>query len=512
VRRPDPSAGSSLLTIGIVVVLALLLSVVRLIPSGPSPTGLGSSESDLATDDGGAVAGAEGGGAVAADAGAAVGADAAGNGAQQSGAAAGGRGTAAVGGQCTGGGNGGATDVGVTAKSVKLAATIVADGPGSSFLGPVRTGMNAVVNKVNRAGGICGRTLNLILRNDSWDADRGSQYIKNFVEGEQVFALAVVPSSEGLRAADDYIRAKQVPVVGTDGMIINQYRNPWIWPVATSTISTMHVMAKEAYDRGARVFGLVFDAKYRFGVEGAYAFNQAVKRLTGSDIEGYDPSLKKCIVLFCGLQPGQPAYTREARTVNDGCNTHNAANKRCDFIAYLLEPDTALSFLREGRDGLPALGAAGLGGAQPLFTRSFAENCKSLCDGMWVWTGYNPPIEALASTPAAGQYVNDIRNESASADVTNQFLEGGYLGMSLLVTALEKVGPTLTRANLKSVLDSTTFDSGLSNPLTWKAGDHFANRSAQAFSIQYKQTFNGWRQQTKFIQDPWVGQDIPSGE
>jgi hypothetical protein len=92
--------------------------------------------------------------------------------------------------------------------------------------------------------------------------------------------------------------------------------------------------------------------------------------------------------------------------------------------------------------------------------------------------------------------------------VTNQFLEGGYLGMSLLVESIQKVGPNLTRANLRTALDSMTFDIGLSSPLSWRPGNHFANTSAQAFAIQYKQAFNGWRQKTGFIQDPWVGQDV----
>jgi ABC-type branched-subunit amino acid transport system substrate-binding protein len=297
----------------------------------------------------------------------------------------------------------------------------------------------------------------------------------------------------------------KVPVVGTDGMLIHQYRNPWIWPVATSTISTMHIMAKNAHERGAKEFGIVFDANYHFGVEGAYAFNAAVKRLTNKDIVGYDPSLKQCTGRFCGIQPGKASYASEAQSFNNGCY----GTGRCDFVAFLLEPQTAVSFIGAGRPANPVIG---FGGAQPLFTRGLAENCKGYCDGMWVWTGYNPPIEALASQPAVARYVNDVRQESDTADVANQFLEGGYVGMSLLVEALTRTGSNLTRERLKATLDNMTFDSGLSTPLTWREGNHFANSAAQAFEIQYKQTFSGWRQKTGFLADPWVGQDIPAGE
>src|SRR5205807_2579628 len=84
---------------------------------------------------------------------------------------------------------------------------------------------------------------------------------------------------------------------------------------------------------------------------------------------------------------------------------------------------------------------------------------------------------------AVGQYVNAVRSVSSSADVDNQFLEGGYDGMLLFVQALKAVGPNLTRASLRHVLDSMTFDSGLSQPLSWQAGNHFANRQMLRFAV-----------------------------
>ena len=518
-KRSDPSVGSALLTLGVIVAVGVLLSLVTVVPSGSSQVnagpagnngpssgddgGTGVGDAGL-TEDGTGTGDGSGGGATGTGSG-----TGGGTGGGSTGGGGGSTGTGSAGATaCSVGKNGGSTDVGVSGSTIKLAATVVADGPGSSFLGPVRVGMTAVLNKANKAGGICGRRLNLTLRNDSWEATRGATFIQNFVESDKVFALAVVPSSEGLLASDSYIKAKGVPVVGTDGMLAHQYKNPWIWPVATSTVATMHVMAKNATDRGAKNVGIVFDAKYHFGVEGAFAFNQAIKRSTGADIPGFDSSLKKCIERFCGIQPGKASYVSEARQFNQAC--YETA-PRCDFVAFLLEPDTALSFISEGRPAQPLLDPDGFGMAQPLFTRDLAESCKNQCDNMWVWTGYNPPIEALATQPAVARYVTDVRQESATVDVTNQFLEGGYVGMSLLVAALQKVGPSLTRANLANVLDNMTFDSGLSSPLTWKKGNHYANVSAQAFAISYKQTFNGWRQKTGFLQDPYVGQDTEAG-
>lgn len=403
--------------------------------------------------------------------------------------------------------NGGATDVGVTATSIKLGATVVDSGIGASFLRDARFGMNAVKNAINRRGGICGRKLNLVLIDDGWSFVQGGDFIRNLVEQEKVFALAVVPSSEGLKNVSDagYLRRKRVPVVGTDGMLIHQYTDPWIWPVAASTISTMHVMVKQAYDAGARRFGIVYEHTYHFGLEGAYAFNEAVKRVTGAGVEGYSNPLSspKCRGRFCGIAAGQASYGSEIQSFNNSC----FAEPRCDFVALLLEPATALTWMTGGAI-TPADGFK-MGGPQPLFSRSFAEECGTRCNNLRLWTGYEPPIGGNLGRPAIAEYVNLVRGVSSSADVNSTFVEGAYIGMRLLVQALERVGPDLTRKRLAQVLDSFGLDLGLSAPLTWRAGDHFANTRMQAWSIQYKDRFSGWRDDRISVEDPWVGMDIP---
>jgi branched-chain amino acid transport system substrate-binding protein len=408
---------------------------------------------------------------------------------------------------CAPGSNGGATDVGVTAGAIKLGATVVDSGIGASFLRDARFGMVAVKDAINRAGGICGRKLELVLVDDGWESLQGGDYIRDLVEDKKVFALAVVPSSEGLKNVSDsgYLRRKGVPVVGSDGMLIHQYDDPYIWPVAASTVSAMHVMAKQAFDAGARHFGIVYESTYHFGLEGAYAFNAAVKRLTGHDIDGYSDPLKnqKCEGRFCGIAAGRPSYSTEIDTFNSSCLTQ----PRCDFVALLLEPATAISWLTGG-----ALGPGEqvrMGGPQPLFTRNFAQQCGTKCNGLWLWTGYDPPVGANASKAAVSQYLDAVKATNSSADFTNTFVEGAYVGMRMLVEALARVGPDLTRARLIGVLDSMTFDSGLSAPLTWRPGNHFANVRLQAWSIQFKDRFSGWRDEQTQLVDPWVGQDVP---
>jgi ABC-type branched-subunit amino acid transport system substrate-binding protein len=153
-----------------------------------------------------------------------------------------------------------------------------------------------------------------------------------------------------------------------------------------------------------------------------------------------------------------------------------------------------------------------MGGVQPLFTSDFGTACGIACHDMWLWTSYTPPLGDFLSRPAVAAYVNDVKAASSSADYTNSFVEGGYVGMQLMVKALQSTGPNLTRAGLQATLDSMTFDSGgLAPVLKWTPGNHFANTHMQAYSIQYKGGFNGWRDVQVGYDDPWVGEDAVKG-
>ncbi|HEV7887401.1 MAG TPA: ABC transporter substrate-binding protein [Acidimicrobiales bacterium] len=439
---------------------------------------------------GGAAAGAGGGGAGAA----------AGAGARKAGAAAG---AAPSRFQCAAGQNGGATDKGVSATKIRLASTHVLSGDGSSFLGSSHVGMEAVVSNINSKGGICGRLLDLTLRDDGWQAPLGASFIQNFINDPTgYFALPVVPSSEGLTQAikSRYIGNGKVPVVGTDGMLKEQYQDPYVWPVATATVSTMRIMAKQAYDSGARQFGIVWDSRYKFGKEGAKAFEQYVKKLPGAHLDAN-----------IGIPPGQPSYPDTER-FNADCGPA----KRCEFVAMLLEPGTAISWINSMGDDSAGrrlgFGSKGTGGAQPLFNAKFARDCGEPCNGMLLWTGYNPPIGEKLNLPGVAKYVNDVKAIDPGADVSNQFLEGAYLGMTVFVEALKRVGPELTRARLKEVMDSLAFQSDLASPLTYGPSRHYANLGAQAFTVRTAAgSFSGFADAgTGFILDPSPG-DFPSG-
>lgn len=405
---------------------------------------------------------------------------------------------------CANNTNAGSSDVGVSSNQIKFAATVVQTGIAADFLADAQYGIEAVRQKVNRAGGICGRLLNIRYDNDGWDTSKGQQLIEGYIGSKQYFGLAVNPSSEGLRGAikSGVIDDNEFPVVGADGMLIGQYQDPWVWPVATSTHSVMHIMVDEAYKRGARTFGIVYDQSYRFGVEGHDAYKGEISRLSGATLVGGAGDM--------AVTGGAPSYKTNADNFKGACGGDGFT--KCDFVALLLEPPTAAQWRRDGGLGKgDAHPKFGLGAPQPLFVDSFArKNCGSECVGLRVWTSFKPPIPPFDGEAAVATYKTDVRAVSSTADLNNPHVEGAYVGMELLVAALKILGPAPTRADLRTVLDSITFDSGLGEPLTYAAGNHFAAISARGFDAIYNvNTFEHWADaQTGWLRDNAVQQDI----
>jgi ABC-type branched-subunit amino acid transport system substrate-binding protein len=269
----------------------------------------------------------------------------------------------------------------------------------------------------------------------------------------------------------------------------------------------MHIIAKFAYDHGARKFGIVYDSKYRFGPEGAGAFNAEVHRLTGSDIPGYSP--QGCNKQYCGVDSSQTGgFSTAITTFDQACNP-------CDAVVMLLEPAPVEAWM-SGEQNQSSAWYKTLFGGEPLFDDNVANNCPGCGRApMYVWTGYHPAIQPFASEAAVAQYKNSLLAVRPSDDPHNEFTEGAYLGTKLFIAAVKKVGANnapLTRGNLQAAINGNSYDLGLSSSaINYNGGGvpHLANTGMAEFGENYSGSFNGWSyQSTGFIQDPAKGQDL----
>jgi ABC-type branched-subunit amino acid transport system substrate-binding protein len=389
---------------------------------------------------------------------------------------------------------------GVSATEIKLGSTFAASGPVSSISGPIFKGVQSYYNKVNSEAGVFGRRIKLVWYDDGWDAQKGKSFIKKLVEQDRVFVLSVVPSSNGLDAAASYLESKKMPVFGTSGLIESQFKSAMQWPVGTSTRSAARIGLIDAKNRGVSNFAIVW-LDLLAGAEARDAIIKSAPSIFGKPIEDLKTAERR--VSLSETDFGPVWATIQSDTAGWQRNHHvSPADGKPDFVIFAIDPTNTIKAMNAAsqKNFQPR---KGWGGGQPLFLNVVAQHNWARKTGLFAGSSYYPP--QVGNVPAVQDYVKTVQKYyGSSVDTTNPFLEGGYAGAAMTVEIMKRSGSCLTREKTIQVANSLTNYSpaGLTRPLTYKPGDHYANTS---YLIAQVQPDGSWKVVTDWIVDPTPG-------
>jgi ABC-type branched-subunit amino acid transport system substrate-binding protein len=119
---------------------------------------------------------------------------------------------------------------GVTAKEILVGGTVPLSGPASKF-GTVGPGANAYFKYVNAHGGVYGRKIRYLYRDDGYDPSRTVDQTRELVQQDKVFAIFNTVGTEHNLAIRGYLNALKVPQIfgGTGSSAIGRgyKRYPW---------------------------------------------------------------------------------------------------------------------------------------------------------------------------------------------------------------------------------------------------------------------------------------------
>jgi ABC-type branched-subunit amino acid transport system substrate-binding protein len=113
--------------------------------------------------------------------------------------------------QGPGGGSGAAADVGITPTSVKVGAHFPLTGVAAPGYSEIPTGAKAYFDFVNAAGGVNGRQIEYVYRDDAYNPTQTSQVVNELVLQDQVFALLSGLGTPTHSAVLDYLNGEGVP-------------------------------------------------------------------------------------------------------------------------------------------------------------------------------------------------------------------------------------------------------------------------------------------------------------
>ena len=181
-----------------------------------------------------------------------------------------------------------ADDAGVTASSVTIGRVMPT---GSPVFGPMSRlhagGAQACVAAANAQGGINGRRILLVDRDDGYDAARAREETRSLVEDAKVFALLGAVGTPTLPPIMEVAERHGVPLVGA-ASVGNEARLPahrFVFPVRMSAAGEASAIVRHQATVGSRRF-VVLASKEAYGPAGAAAFESALREagLAGTTI------------------------------------------------------------------------------------------------------------------------------------------------------------------------------------------------------------------------------------
>jgi branched-chain amino acid transport system substrate-binding protein len=99
---------------------------------------------------------------------------------------------------------------GVTASTITIGGTVPITGPAALF-GSVGRGADAYFKYVNAHGGVNGRKIKYLYRDDAYDPSKTVQLTRELVENDKVFAIFSPIGTDNTIATTDYLNAAKVP-------------------------------------------------------------------------------------------------------------------------------------------------------------------------------------------------------------------------------------------------------------------------------------------------------------
>src|ERR1700738_2440928 len=107
-----------------------------------------------------------------------------------------------------------AAEDGVTADAIMFGQASVLEGPASALGQGMRAGIQAAFDEVNARGGVHGRKLKLVSRDDGYEPDRAIAETKKLIDEDKVFALIGPVGTPTSAAAQPIATAAHVPFIG----------------------------------------------------------------------------------------------------------------------------------------------------------------------------------------------------------------------------------------------------------------------------------------------------------
>jgi ABC-type branched-subunit amino acid transport system substrate-binding protein len=318
-------------------------------------------------------------------------------------------------------------ETGVSDKEIVIGQFAAISGPAAQLGQRMQVGMQAYFTAVNTQGGVFGRSIRLITRDDGYEPERAAAAAKALIQDDKVFALAgSVGTPTGL-AALPILTEAQVPLVGmfTGAQALREPFNRQVFHVRASYFDETERIVQHLTTLGIKKIA-VFYQNDAYGKAG---------------LEGVTRALSKH-----KLQPVATA-TVERNSVDVTQSLDTLVKAEPEAIVQISAYKSCAALIKQAR-------AKGYGGR--FFNVSFVGS-RALADelgdaGQGVVISQVVPFPYSQSSPIVREYQQRM-TESGQKDFDFSSMEG-FITARVLVEGLRRAGKNLTRDGLINALES----------------------------------------------------------
>jgi ABC-type branched-subunit amino acid transport system substrate-binding protein len=291
----------------------------------------------------------------------------------------------------------------------------------------MQLGMLAHFNAVNAAGGINGRTLKLISRDDGYEPEKAIAAVKALIEEDKVFALVGSVGTPTNLAAVPAINAAGIPLIGpfTGAQGLREPFNRNLFHVRASYFDETERIVQHLTTLGISKIAVFYqnDSYGKAGLEGM------LRALTKRN-----------------LKP-TASVTVERNTVDVAASLAAILKAAPEAVVQISAYKSCAALIRQAK-------ARGYGGQ--FFNVSFVGS-KALADelgdvGAGVTISQVVPFPYIASSPIVREYQQRM-TEAGHKDFDFSSMEG-FLAAKVFTEGLRRAGRALTRESLVTALES----------------------------------------------------------
>ena len=370
-----------------------------------------------------------------------------------------------------------AQDMGVTKSKIKLGTWGPQSGPAQAW-GNVMVGIETLINKVNAEGGINGRKLELIKRDDAYEPARTKLVVKELIERQGVFALVGgVGTPNGLAILPDVV-ANRIPWVSpstgsTEFSKVEggKLKSPTVFATYTNYYIESVLLLRHAVNVLKDTKIAVFYINQGFGLEGAKGVEDDIAKLGG----------KASLVAKVPHEPTETSMAVQALKLQQS---------GADAVIFYTADSYAINLLREMAkiNYKPQVLASSVLAGSTMFQAGPTTQWQGA-----IVASFLPFPSALLvdgkGDPKADAALADIAKFSPNPEAvkTDPFrVIAGYAFAQPLIEGLKRAGPELNREKFIAAMESMKdWKDSLFNSISFSNSDRQGNNSVFLLKAGY---------------------------